>query len=729
MLLAKPDETLLEHTEKALRVLASLKKAYPEVPEIVDMPQLWDNLFYSVFLHDFGKGARGFQEEMNGGKRWNYRHEILSAGFVAALNLPEKSKEAIALAIITHHKDLKTLREKYATTISTGRKRFERKREELQKGLSELNSYFQYIPLWSKQYLGKELDQFASLPSFLNLIDVYKIYAAPYYYRIEDEDLSSQESLCGIFFKGFVTACDHLASAGETRIKEGIGDIKRYVKFSQFTSIQQKSLTHKGNLLIVSPTGSGKTEAALFWSQANNDAKAFKRIFYVLPYTASINAMWRRFNKLFGSSEYTAILHGKVSYFLYKYLTEEKEESYKTLVTKASHLKSLGKKIFRPYKILTPFQIIKHFFKLKGYEQGVSELTGSLFIFDEIHTYDPHTTALILQIAFYIKETLRGKFLFMTATMPTFLKEKIKGVLNISQELKPTPQELINFTRHRIKILEGDIWEYISQIKRDLRAGKRVLVVVNTVQKAQDVYRVFMSEFKNSSLLHSRFILRHREEIERKLDKVRLLVGTQIVEVSLDIDYDVLYSEPAPIDALLQRFGRVNRRKDKDFAPVHIFTQGGEKDKFIYPENRTNETLKVLRNMDILYEEKVQELVDKVYANGYNKKEQEKFDIVAKHFETFINNLVPFYDTPKNESDFYELFKAVEVVPIEFYTEYLQAIEEKRYFEAMQYLTQISLQRYFFLRKENRIADNVCIDAKYDNKLGLLLEEKEISFL
>jgi len=729
MLLAKPDETLLEHTEKTLKVLASLKEAYPEVPEIVDVPNFWRNLFYALFLHDFGKGAAGFQEEMNGGKRWNYRHEILSAGFVATLNLPEKDKEAIAMGIITHHKDLKTLQEKYATTVPTGRKRFEKKREELRESLNELNSYLQYIPLWSKQYLGEELDRFAPLASFSDLIDAYKIYAVPYYCRIEDEDLSSQESLYGIFFKGFATACDHLASAGETKIKKGIKDIKRYVKFSQLTSVQQKAFIHKGDLLIISPTGSGKTEAALFWSEANSDARAFKRVFYVLPYTASINAMWRRFNKLFDSSEYTAILHGKVSYFLYKYLAEGKEENYETFAAKASHLKSLGKKIFRPYKILTPFQIIKYFFNLKGYEQGIAELAGSLFIFDEIHAYDPHTTALILQIASYIKETLRGKFLFMTATMPTFLKGRIKNAINISQELHPTPQELGSFTRHRIKILEGDVWGHISQIKKDLKTGKRILIVANTVQRAQDVYKIFMNELKNASLLHSRFILKHREEIERKLDKVQLLVGTQAVEVSLNIDYDVLYSEPAPIDALLQRFGRVNRRKNRDLAPVYIFTRGSEKDNFVYPEDRTSETLKVLQSVDILYEDKVQELVDKVYANGYNEKEQEKFDTVVRHFKTFINDLVPFCETAKNESDFYKLFKSVEVVPIEFYTDYLQVMEEKRYFEAMQYLTQISQQRYFLLRKENRITDNICVDAKYDDKLGLLLEEKEISLL
>lgn len=724
MLLAKPGETLLEHTERTLKVLASLKEAYPEVPNFVEVPQFWDNLFYSLLLHDFGKAAKGFQRKINEGKKWHYRHEILSAGFVAALAVTDKDKKNIALAIITHHKDLKSLREKYSTTFHSGKKRFEQKKTELQDSLNELNGYFHYTPVWSRQYLGKELSQFFPLHSLSNLIDVYKAYVVPFYYQIEDGSLSRQEALYGTFFKGFLTACDHLASAGEAKIKEGIKNIEQYIKFPQLNSIQKSALVYKGDLIITSPTGSGKTEAALFWAKTNNDTKALKRIFYVLPYTASINAMWRRFERLFGSAEYTAILHGKVSYFLYKYLAEEIEENYGILSAKVSHLKSLSKKIFRPYKILTPFQIIKHFFKIKGYEQGISELAGSLFIFDEIHTYDPHTTALILQITSFIQEVLHGKFLFMTATMPSFLRKKIKNILNISQELCPTNQELKSFTRHRIRILDGDIWKYTSWIKKDLQANKRVLVVVNTVQRAQDLYKIFMNEFKKASLLHSRFILKHREKIEKNLDKAQLLIGTQTVEVSLNIDYDVLYSEPAPIDALLQRFGRVNRRKRKEFSPVYVFTTGSEKDMFIYPQDRTEKTLQVLQNIDILYEDKIQQLVDEVYANGYTEKEQIQFDTVIKHFDSFINNLVPFQDTPKSESDFYQLFKAIEVVPMKFYTDYLQAIEEKKYFEAIQYLTQISRQRYFLFCKENRIGDKICVDAKYNDKLGLLYEEE-----
>lgn len=146
MLLAKPDESLIEHTENALKVFSSIKEGYPKIPQLCSIPQFWKNLFFAVFLHDLGKAAIGFQEELRTGKRWNYRHEILSASFVSALDLLEEDKKAIALAVITHHKDIQELREKYAAypEDSSGFKRYKEKLHEID--IEEMNRFLDFIP-------------------------------------------------------------------------------------------------------------------------------------------------------------------------------------------------------------------------------------------------------------------------------------------------------------------------------------------------------------------------------------------------------------------------------------------------------------------------------------------------------------------------------------------------------------------------------------------------------
>ena len=117
----------------------------------------------------------------------------------------------------------------------------------------------------------------------------------------------------------------------------------------------------------------------------------------------------------------------------------------------------------------------------------------------------------------------------------------------------------------------------IPTIEGRLNDGDSVMVVCNTVKQAQDVFQELQHVTDNAKLLHSRFILRDRERIEGELKDANLLVGTQAVEVSLDIDFDCLFTEPAPIDALIQRFGRINRKGKKGICDVHICQEGGEK--------------------------------------------------------------------------------------------------------------------------------------------------------
>ena len=227
-------------------------------------------------------------------------------------------------------------------------------------------------------------------------------------------------------------------------------------------------------------------------------------------------------------------------------------------------------------------------------------------------------------------------------------------------------------------------------------------------------------------------MLRDREKIEKSLDNLDLLVGTQAIEVSLDIDYDVLYSEPAPIDALIQRFGRVNRKRRKNIAPVNIFSEGSESDKYIYSPEIVEKTVKSLENVGVLDEDLIQKLVDDIYGGGYVGKDKEEFELVQRHFESFNKGIVPFINDRENEIEFYSLFKSYEVVPIKYKLDYLKEIEEKRYFEAMSYTLSISVGQFKKLENENNVEydrDTYFVNVLYDEKIGLLLNEEEDSIM
>ena len=107
------EETLQVHTENCLTVYDSLRERMPFLADVAKNPDFFEHLFYAVALHDFGKAAAGFQQRLTDGTKWDYRHEILSAGFVAGLQLSHEEKKAIGLVILTHHKDINTLKHTY----------------------------------------------------------------------------------------------------------------------------------------------------------------------------------------------------------------------------------------------------------------------------------------------------------------------------------------------------------------------------------------------------------------------------------------------------------------------------------------------------------------------------------------------------------------------------------------------------------------------------------------
>ena len=733
-LLAKsnPPETLVEHTENCLSVYFSMRETMPFLAEISGDPDFFDHLFYTVALHDFGKAATGFQAQLrSAAEPWNYRHEILSAGFVVGLDLPLRIKQAIGLAILTHHKDVQILRDRYPCfpPQNPGYETWQTKIAELEPNWDALMQIQEQIRCW---YQGENC-RFTPLPSLDGFINGYKDFLVPYFNDFEDRELTALHGRYGMLLRGCMIACDHLASAGKTKIYRALDDLDGHLcsqieqkgrAFRGWDEFQDNAATTSGHLMLSAPTGSGKTEAAMLWSDANESESLGRRVFYVLPYTASINAMYDRLLNLL-SEDRIGLLHGKANYFLYRSMVD-KEYTPDEARIETRETQNLTRKIYRPYKILTPFQLLKAFFGMRGFEMQFAEMAGGLFIFDEIHAYDPHTTALILTMVERLRQDYGSQFCIMTATMPRFLKEMFVSAIGETAEVEMSSEERDQFTRHRVRLFDGGILDSIPEIIEQLEGGRRILVVCNTVKQAQTVFERLRPSATNPQLLHSRFILRDRERIEKELVDADLLVGTQAVEVSLDIDFDVLFTEPAPIDALIQRFGRVNRRGEKDICDVCICHEGGENDKYIYSTGRVQPTLDAFTEVDILYESQVQNLIDTVYGDGYAPKEQETFNNARTLFNRHLQNVVPFIEDKSGREEFTGLFKSVEVVPSDYECEFLSHIEAKRFYDAMAYITSISQQQFMRLHNEGQVykqEGQPFVRVRYDSECGLALDE------
>jgi len=160
---------------------------------------------------------------------------------------------------------------------------------------------------------------------------------------------------------------------------------------------------------------------------------------------------------------------------------------------------------------------------------------------------------------------------------------------------------------------------------------------------------------------------------------------------------------------------------------VYVFTRGSEQDTYIYDEHLIGRTLDELGGMDLLHEWLVQEATDRIYHEGFGR-DEELFCDTQKTFARVIDEIVPFSNAERSESDFYRLFNSIEAVPEKFRTEYLDCIQNGDVYGAMQYTLPLSRGQYHRLKGEDRISASegmLFVNAVYDRDLGLLIERRD----
>ncbi len=583
--------TLSQHTKDILSAFESIKD---KVPTELHLP-----IKIAIFYHDFGKVIPKFQIEKLRNKNYEpfdiiyeIPHSLFSVFWIDEEKIKEilndeKIIKFIISAVAYHH-----WRESFDDYIRTNEdfKKFAKKvldewkdkfEEKLRNEFGNLNINDTDIFELIKNIALNE----KRLKKILNNFSFYRIAIPPYKfdYQILRETLSQsfEDQKKWILISGFLQRCDHFASfceeEGESLDKIEInqpdfnsvrGKVKEIIKEDENKIWQIQKLNEERrnkNLILIAPTGYGKTEFAFLWSNS-------EKFIYTLPLRSAVNQIYERAKEIFGN-EKVGLLYSDADIYL-----NEKEKD----VGDTSKLYELAKALSFPAIISTGDQFFPYALRPPGYEKIFALFSYSRLVIDEVQAYDPKACAIVVSFIEWVYK-MGGKFLLMSATMPSFVLNEIKkrignnfDEINIYKEEKENFQK---FFKHKIKIElinneEGQIKQIIEQAKN----GKRVLVILNTVKKAQEIYEKLKENVDNSLknkifLIHSRFTLEDRREKETKLiekefknpkpqdeNEGKILVATQVVEASLDIDADVLFTEICPLDALIQRMGRVLRR-------------------------------------------------------------------------------------------------------------------------------------------------------------------------
>lgn len=743
--------TLKEHIDDCLIIFNFLKKALPRAAYISGLEdQFWDVLRVCIICHDLGKAHKEFQKLLNGQTNdWHsQRHELFSLPFIQSL--PDYDKNILLLIQLTvagHHKDFETLRSKlnYYESNFFG-------------ALETIEVVESFELSFNKNVDVKAAVEF--LRSYQ--INTINIKAKPirgliHLYNKNPYRQNHEHYFQLLFLFGALKWCDHLGSAMVTELKNLVDDDFSFLALQRVT-LQKKGLDFyehqkicariSGNLMLTAPTGSGKTESALLWLQNQLNTRGQARVFYILPFTASINAMYERLAKAIGEEKgKVGMLHGKLSDYLNNFFEDLQYNSGVKKDTIRS-IKEKFKSVITPIKVVTPFQLLKHLFGLKGYEQGLFEMAGAYLIFDEIHAYNPEVFAQIKVLLEFSTEHLDAKIMIMTATMPQFMKEELEKSIGHFNTVKASKKLYLDFRRHRVVLKDGLLADKLSHIKVCLQQGKKVLIVCNTVKSAQTVFRSMKGSVAENKalLLHGSFTGADRTKKEKSLmqEDILLLVGTQAIEVSLDIDYDIIFTEPAPIDALIQRFGRVNRKGGKGISDCVVFKEQNKADMHIYNPLIVVKTIEILEkvvvtNEGIIDESILQNLIDEVY-DKWDKEDKKAFDDQEKYLCDALQVLSPMFKNEHSEDDFYKQFDGIKILPQCNKDVYERLLDEFDFISAESQKVQVRKGRFIGWLQSGNVKKQIHAFGKgskinieyyfiankvYSSELGLLSDEEE----
>ena len=705
---AKDDGTSIrEHTDALLKNYENLKNLFGDLiekscPESL-RPYFWEALRLSCEYHDYGKLHCHFQRKVKN-KNWKtlkdvpeVRHNLLSPAFVECKD--EKVKLIVQKVVLHHHE----VPDKFEEAKEVLKKEFNFSEEEAE----------------VLDYLGKDEEKFLRR-------------LAKTRFKESSENLRKFYTL----LKGLLLRIDHASSSKHVSALE-IGRnekpeeaVREYLKGkgAKLNELQNFVLQNRDkNLLVVAPTGYGKTEAGFIFLKDKG--------FFTLPFRVSANGIYERAKNTFG--ENVGLLH---SSSLVELLKEKEDElDTNTLEGVWKHYQQ-ARNFSYPLVVCTPDQIMPFVFRFGGYEKYLALLSYSRIVLDELQVYEPYTMAFIVKALEVIKD-FGGKFMVMTATFPEFLRpafEKMGVYFKEFTEEKP---------RHNVKLLRDYLGseKSVELIKRLSEKGK-VLVVVNTVARAQELARLI----EGSKLLHSRFLQKHRSEKEKEIKEFftkgekGVWITTQLAEVSLDLDADYLITELSPIDSLIQRMGRCNRKGKRSIENpnVYVFTEEPSGKGSVYPKELLELTKESLK--EGVWDNEIKSgAVKEVFGEKIKRtKYYETYKTALDYVNSFWTGA---YEIKEKRSEAISKFRdilSLNVIPLMFREEVLKIYKRWRNSTDImeKILTFNELQGYIFsypysekLINEGRIkkASELCrlnvywIEGEYDEHFGFRISKEK----
>ncbi len=422
-------------------------------------------------------------------------------------------------------------------------------------------------------------------------------------------------------------------------------------------------------LVVEAPTGCGKTEAALAVADQWLQSSGGRGLYVAMPTTATSNQMFGRVKEKYLERRYPNIFinlqlaHGSAALDdnLEKMILRSVGEDTEAGVAAMGWFLPKKRTLLASFAVGTVDQALLSVLQSRHFFVRLFGLGGKVLIFDEVHAYDTYMSEIFCRLLQWLRAA-GVSVILLSATLPEETRKRFAGAYSsIPQEPSQHPSPRFTLASSSQNLVEPLPFHHQRRVNLEwcgaspadvaevLRArienGGCAAVVCNTVRRAQEVFAAVQTALicpsEDCYLFHARFPFEDRQNLEARIvdvfgkepkgerPKRSIVVATQVIEQSLDLDFDLLISDMAPIDLLIQRAGRLHRhnrnmRPQGLEQPTLIICQleGADDDapefggsRFVYEPYILLRTLAALQGRDAFHvPADTTELIEKVYS-------------------------------------------------------------------------------------------------------------------
>jgi len=432
-------------------------------------------------------------------------------------------------------------------------------------------------------------------------------------------------------------------------------------------------------IMLRDSTGNGKTEAMLYAANKLASVCGHRSIKYLMPTQATSDSMWSRFGDFVNNFAPNDVMDLQLVHSGSRFSNVHLDDDIQDKLLTSNFMRRTKCRLMSQYTIGTIDQALLGFISVRYFYMRIFALFNSVIIIDEVHSYDIFTSHIVRSLLRHAKE-LRCSVIMSTATLSTKLCDELIEAYSGSKCSSPYPGAIIvsenyrksfalpSLRERRIKtevLYEPDVVNVVKNTWTRLGKDGKGCLICNTVAHSVDAYNIAKKLGYNVILIHGKFSRKIKSRLIQKITELFgkdskqqkiLCIGTQIIEQSLDIDFDYMATYLCPIDFLLQRIGRLHRHfrirpigLKEPTVTVYLAKDpaiGEFADTAIYRKHFLEKTLVILNNINnIDLPSDVQKHVDEVYdsvssSDSYKKRKKIEREKERKSSHNLVDNAV-----------------------------------------------------------------------------------------